>query len=104
MNLKMLLQNLAPKAYGDLAVDGTVGGVGFDPAKLVWQGVRAKVVRCTLEGGEIRAKEVGAPTAVSGDRLSDGDEFFVAGTEAINNWRAIRTGTVSGTIRYHVYF
>jgi hypothetical protein len=105
MDLKSLLANLTPKEYGDLTVDDTVGGVGFDPAKLTWQSLPAKVVRVTTEGGDFRYKEVSEPpTASSGDLMSDGDEFFVAGEGAVKNFRAIRVGAVNAALRYHVYF
>lgn len=105
MDLKFYLTQLSPIYYGDLTVDGTVGGVGFDPAKLVYKGMAAKLVRVTAEGGDFRTKEVpAAPTANSGDLLGDGDEFFVPGVDAINNFRAIRVGAFNATLRYHVYF
>lgn len=105
MDLSFFLQNLTPKAYQDLTVDDTAGGVGFDPDTLVWQGLRAKIVRVTVEGGDLRSKEVAeAPTAASGDLHVDGDEFFVPGNEAIHNFRAIRTGAENATLRCHVYF
>lgn len=105
MNLiNLLLQNLVAKYYGDLTVDNTPGGVGFDPAKLTWEGFPAKVVRCSLEGGDSRSKETGVPTATSGDLWIDGDKFLVVGEESVRNFRAIRTGDTNGTVRYHVYF
>jgi hypothetical protein len=105
MDLTFFLQSVTPKAYEDLTVDDTAGGVGFGPDKLVWGGVPAKIVRVTVEGGDLRSKEVAeAPTATSGDLHVDGDEFFVPGTEAIKNFRAIRTGAENATLRCHVYF
>lgn len=105
MNLKFYLSQLTPIYYGDLTVDATEGGVGFDPAKLTHDGMPAKLVRFTTEGGDFRSKEVAeAPTASSGDLGEDGDENFVAGEQAINNFRAIRIGATNATLRYHVYF
>jgi hypothetical protein len=104
MDLKFFLMMLSPKAYGDLTVDNTVGGVGFDPAKLSYNDMAAKIVRVTAEGGDFRTKECGVVTTASGDLLGDGDEFFVAGEEAIQNWRAIRVAGMNATLRYHVYF
>ncbi|MHB9075794.1 MAG: hypothetical protein ACYC6G_20015 [Desulfobaccales bacterium] len=103
MDFMLFMQNMSAKAYGDRTVDDTVGGVGFDPALLTWQGLSAKLVRCTLEGGDIRTKEVGAPTASSGDLRVDADEFFVPGLSA-RDFRAIRAGSTNATLRYHVYF
>jgi hypothetical protein len=105
MELTALLLNLTAKQYGELTVGDTVGGIGFDPVKLTWRGLPAKLVRVTAEGGDFRSKEVPEPpTASSGDLLGDGDEFFVPGEDAINNWRAIRVGGTNATLRYHVYF
>lgn len=104
MDFKALL-GLTPQYYGELTVDATPGGVGFDAAKLTWNGMPCKLVRATAEGGDFRAKETGeAPTTISGDLLIDGDEIFVPGEEAARNFRAIRTGGTNATLRYHVYF
>lgn len=102
MDFKAMIESPA-QYYGDLTVDDTPGGVGFNTSHLVWNGMPPKLVRCALEGGDIRAKEVGTPTAMSGELLSEGDEFFVPGPAA-HSFRAIRTGTEDGVIRYHVYF
>ena len=104
MDLKFYLSQLSPQYYGDLTVDDTAGGVGFDSSHLIWNGQPAKVVRATVEGGDFRCKEVGAPTPASGDLYGDGDEILVAGEDAIKNFRAIRTGALDAILRYHVYF
>ena len=104
MDLKFYLSQLSPQYYGDLTVDDTAGGVGFDPALLTWNSQPARVVRATVEGGDFRCKEVGVPTAASGDLYGDGDEILVAGEVAIKKFRAIRTGALDATLRYHVYF
>lgn len=105
MDLKFFLMFLSPQDYGDLTVDDTPGGRGFDPAKLTLRGQPAKFVRATAEGGDFRCKEVSeAPTATSGDLYGDGDEIIVAGEDAVRNFRAIRAGASNATLRYHVYF
>lgn len=100
----MFLQNQVAKYDGDLTVDNTPGGVGFDPAKLAWEGFSAKAVQCSLKGGDIHTKEVGVVTAASGDLWTDGDKFTVIGEEGIRNFRAIRTGETNGALHYTVYF
>jgi hypothetical protein len=82
----------SPQEFGELIVDATPGGVGFDPAKLVKNEVWAKAVRCNLEGADIRHREDagGAPTAAVGIPRSGGDEFWVTGEAAVTQFRAIR--------------
>lgn len=104
MDFKVFMTGLIPKYEGELIVDDTPGGVGFDPAKLAWQGFPAKMVQCTLEDGDIRCKEVGVPTSTSGELQVGGNKFFVVGEESINNFRAIRVGDLNGAIFYQVFF
>lgn len=57
-----------------------------------------KRATCTTEEAQIRAWEDGTdPTASVGQILNIGDVFEVAGVDAAN-FRAIRTGSVSGKI------
>jgi hypothetical protein len=104
MDLSALIFGLSPQYVGELTVDNTPGGVGFDPAKLTYKSLPAELVRVTAEGGDFRATEIGVPTTTFGDLLGDRDEFFVPGEDAIRNWRAIRVGAVNAKLTYHVYF
>lgn len=111
MDLKLFLLGLIPKRFGYLVIDSTVGGIGFDPAVIASiQGESKedpKVVRVNVRGGDLNYREDGgAPTGVvgGGDWRIDGDEFFVVGLEAINNFRAICIGTGNANLTYHVYF
>lgn len=104
MDLKAFFADLVEGHLGILTVDNTSGGVKFDPDKLVYQGETPTVVRCTLEGGDIRYRtdpEIGA--AASGDLMINGDEWFVPGLVA-HQFRAFQVTVTPGVIRYHVYF
>jgi len=105
MDAALFLTGLTCRYYGDLTVDDTPGGVGFDANKLDWNGLPPKLVTVNVEGGDFRYRENGgSPTADSGVLRMDGDEFIVPGPDGAKNFRAIRTGAVDATLRYQVYF
>lgn len=104
MDLKAFFEDLVEGYYAELTVDKTSGGVKFNPDKLTYQGKSPVVVRCTLEGGDIRYRtDPEAAVAASGDLMVDGDEWFVPGSIA-HQFRAFQVGATPGIIRYHVYF
>ena len=79
--------------------------IGFDSDKLTWSGLQAKLIRVTVEGGDIRIRDDGgAPTSTVGDLRVAGDEFFVGGINAIKQFRAIKSGSENGNLKYTVYF
>jgi len=89
-NVFLSLQGCEPQEFGELAVDDAAGGVGFDSAKLLKDGVFAKAARCNLEVVNIRYREDGgAPTGASGVPRTDGDEFWVCGQQGLRQFRAI---------------
>lgn len=105
MDSAAFLTGLTCRYYGDLTVDDTPGGVGFDPDKLSLDGLPPKLVVVNVEGGDFRYRENGGdPAANSGVLRVNGDEFLVPGPEGARNFRAIRTGIQNSTLRYHVYF
>lgn len=87
---------LVPQEFGELLVDATAGGVGFDAAKLSHNAVLAKAVRCNLETATVRYREDGgAPSAAVGIRRVNSDEFWVCGQQALKQFRAIRPGAAA---------
>lgn len=86
--------------YVALTVDSTAGGVSLTiPA-----GARSVTMR--LETAQIRWTVDPAGTTVSatvGEPLEVGDVLTVSGDTDMRNFRAIRTGGVSGTIHAHFY-
>jgi hypothetical protein len=95
-NISLSLQGFAPQDYGELMVGDDAGGVGFDQAKLLKNGVFAKAARCNLETADVRYREDGgAPTAASGIPRVNSDEFWVCGQQALNQFRAIRSAAAA---------
>ena len=94
--------------HASLTVDATVGGVGFASADLSsrptvndpYDPVRyVSEVFCTLETAQIRYTLDGtAPTTTVGHLLEIGDTLTIQGRDNIVRFRAIRTGSTSGTI------
>lgn len=92
-----------PLEYGELTVDDVA--CGFDPTKLNHNDLEAKIIHCAIETADIRCREDGGnPATSTGIFREPGDEFFVVGVAAIKQFRAIRTGTTSGILRYTVFF
>lgn len=104
-NISMSILGYTPQEFGELTVDDTEGGVGFDPDKLLKNGVLAKAVRCNLETADIHYREDGGiPTTNSGVPRSIGDEFWICGQQGLNQFRAIQSGENSAKLTYTVFF
>lgn len=87
--------------YEDITIDATVGGVGLTASKVTPTSGRARrAVRITFETAEVRFRhDGGAPTATVGHRAADGDVLVIHGVNNLRNFKAIRTGGTSGTVR-----
>ena len=83
----------------DLTVDATAGGVSFTASKATLAGViRA---RCAVETAQIRIQTNPDVTLLAGsigELFGVGSKFFVYGGEDLKNFKAIRTGDVSGKL------
>lgn len=78
--------------------------VGFTAANITSAGNVTKAV-CTLETAQIRFYSTGAtPTAAIGHLLNVGETVTVTGTWPVKNFKAIRTGAVSGTLTCSYFF
>lgn len=87
--------------YEALTIDNTAGGVGFTAGKLLstQHGV-ARGVFCTLESGQIRFTLDGtAPTTLIGHLLEIGQSLTLENVGDLKNFKAIRTGAVSGSLK-----
>ena len=81
--------------FGQLAIDNTAGGVALVPA-LYGTHKRALI---TVETAQIRFRiDGGAPTSTVGHILNPGDTITLDSNSDIANFKAIRTGTLSGLI------
>lgn len=84
--------------FEEIAVDDTVKVLTasiYAPA----QGRQASRAVITAEGGNIRYRvDGGNPTSASGHLVSEGDIFALESIYEIKNFKATRTGSVSGKL------
>lgn len=87
-------------AFEQITVDNTAGGKSFTTAKITPSGLpMATQAVCRLETAEIRYTVDGtAPTTAVGTLLEPGDVLTVSGHDLLVVFRAIRTGSTSGTL------
>ena len=76
--------------------------VGLTPATLLLpNGSQVQEVSGRLETAQIRFRYDGVdPTAAEGHLLEIGDWITIRGIENIQRWRGIRTGAVSGVLKF----
>lgn len=85
-----------PYAFEAVTVDNTAGGVGLTAATFD-SSTRAHI---SLETAQIRYRvDGGAPTATVGHILEIGCMVELESASEIANFKAIRTGSTSGTIQ-----
>ena len=95
-----LTRNYRPHAHESITVDNTVGGVGIT-ATLIPQTMKAVL---TLETAQVRYTVDGtAPTTSVGHLLEVGDALELDEQREIVNFKAIRTGSTSGTLKATYY-
>lgn len=81
-----------------LTFDNTTGGVGFTQSKTIVGPVEATKAVFVLEGAQCRFTTDGtAPTTTVGTVIEVGDVVIIEGASDIKNFKAIRTGSTSGT-------
>jgi len=82
-------------AHEAITIDDTVGGVGLTAASAA----SSNRIFVTAETADMRFRyDGGAPTTTAGHLISDGDTLTLYGTQNIKNFRAIKTGGVSGVL------
>ena len=65
----------------------------------------AQRANCSLENGQIRFLENGdTPTTLIGQIAEIGDRFNIVGIQNIYNFKAIRTGTDSGSVQIEYFY
>ena len=69
-------------------------------------GMYAQAVLVTNEGGDIRFRidNIGPPTLTHGHILVNGDSLMLIGTQAINQFRAIKLGETDGTLQVTYFY
>jgi len=96
-----------PTGYEAITVDATAGGVALTVAKY-WTAATSKVVSdlavITVESATIRYTEDGTTvTSSAGTPVLPYGEIVLGSFEALKNFKAIRTGDVSASIKVRYY-
>jgi hypothetical protein len=100
--------NRIPGDYEDLAVGVTA--VGMTAAKIMpltgpYARLEARATLISSENGDIRFRmDGGLPTAGSGHYLTSGDALVLTGTQAIQQFRAIRSGATDVVLRVTYFY
>lgn len=89
--------------YEDVTVSSSAVGLTASKLKNA-DNMPRTAVRITFEGAEMRLRhDGGTPTASVGHRVNDGDALVLFGDNNLKNFKAIRSGTVDGTMRITYY-
>jgi hypothetical protein len=78
----------------------------ISPTSGPYAGMTAEAVLVSLEGGDIRFRidGLGPPTTTHGHILTSGDALLIAGSQAINQFRALRLGDTDGTLMVTYFY
>jgi hypothetical protein len=76
------------------------------PTSGTYNGMTAQAALLSLEGGNIRFRLDGLspPTSSSGHSMVSGDSFLLIGAQAVNQFRAIRSGDTDGILTATYFF
>ena len=100
--------NRIPGDYEEVTVGVTVAG--FSQAKIMpttgpYARLSARAALVSSENGDIRFRiDGGLPSASSGHYLTNGDTLVITGTQAIQQFRAIRSGDTDGVLRVTYFY
>lgn len=99
-----LVAQTPPQAfsYEVMTIDATAAGIGFTATTLTVRGEQMRTCFGVLETAAIRYRIDGlaAPTAANGTPLSIDQRIQIDGFTNLTKFRGIRTGGVSGVIRF----
>jgi hypothetical protein len=101
--------NKVPGNYEVLTVGTTTVSLSkskITPSSGSFAGMSAQMALVSLEGGNIRFRVDGQalPTQTNGHLLTDGDTLVLAGSQALNQFRAVRAGDTNGTLRVTFFY
>jgi|UniRef100_A0A7C3Z1Z6 hypothetical protein len=76
------------------------------PTTGTYAGMTAQAALLSLEGGDIRFRidGVSPPTPTTGHSMVSGDTFLLIGAQAVNQFRAIRSGDQNGILTATYFF
>jgi len=100
--------NRIPGDYEEVTVGASV--VALSSAKIMpttgaYARMAARAVLLSSENGDIRFRiDGGLPTASAGHYLTSGDTLVLTGTQAIQQFRAIRCGDMNAIVRVTFFY
>ena len=100
--------NRIPGEYEELSVG--VSAVGLSEAKIkpltgAYARLSARAALMSSENGDIRFRiDGGLPSVSSGHYLTSGDTLVLTGTQAIQQFRAIRCGDTSAVLKVTYFY
>ncbi len=76
------------------------------PSSGTYAGMTAQAALLSLEGGDIRFRidGISPPTPTTGHLMVNGDTFLLIGSQAVNQFRAIRAGDTNGILTATYFF
>ncbi len=97
-----------PGGFETLVVTDAV--VSLSPEKLnpvmgTFANIKARAAQVTLEDGDIRFRLDGSdPSSTEGHRFPAATALSIVGTQTLRQFRAVRSGTVNGTLRVTYFY
>jgi hypothetical protein len=100
--------NRIPGDYEDITVADSPVGMSnskINPHTGPYARLSARATLISLENGDIRFRiDGGQPSLSSGHYLTSGDTLVLTGTQAIQQFRAIRSGDTDGGLRVTYFY
>jgi len=100
--------NKGPGTYEVLTAAGTAVGFSagkYNPTSGAYAKMYAQAVLVSVEDGDLRFRlDGGSPSSTEGHPMSSGDNVILTGTQAIKQFRAVRAGEASVTLRVTYFF
>jgi hypothetical protein len=100
--------NRIPGDYEDVTVGGSAVGLSstkISPVTGSYARLSARAALMSSENGDLRFRiDSGLPTDSSGHYLTSGDTLVLTGTQAIQQFRAIRSGDTDAVLRVTYFY
>ena len=100
--------NRIPGDYEEVTVGVSVGGLTqakIMPTTGPYARLAARAALVSAENGDIRFRiDGGLPSASIGHYLTSGDTLVLTGTQAIQQFRGIRSGDTNGVLRVTYFY
>jgi len=92
---------------GDESITVAATAIGFSSSEIPSSVTRVVMALCRLETAQIRISGGGTDPTAGGSEgsllVESGEQFEVWGSDDLNSFRAIRTGSTSGTLQVQYF-